>query len=159
MPPTTRRPTTPGTILAERYLAPHEISIAAFARACGVSRKHMSGIVHGHLAINADMAARIAAALGPPRNYGSGCRTPSICSMPRDARPRRTSARGAWRPSHKGMRPWLGRPDNGPGRPARVRSRLHGSRTMPTRTHGPRRWTFAAGWPLTSAADKWLASR
>jgi len=61
---TTRRPSTPGAILAERYLAPHEISIAAFARACGVSRKHMSGIVHGHVAINADMAARIAAALG-----------------------------------------------------------------------------------------------
>jgi antitoxin HigA-1 len=65
----TRRPSLPGAILAELYLAPHEISIAAFAEACGVSRKHMSGIVNGHVAITAEMAARIAAALGTTAQY------------------------------------------------------------------------------------------
>ena len=60
----TRRPSLPGEILSELYLAPNEISIAGFAEACGVTRKHMSRIVHGHAAITAEMAARIAAALG-----------------------------------------------------------------------------------------------
>jgi addiction module HigA family antidote len=65
----TRRPSLPGEILAELYLAPHEISIAAFAEACGVTRKHMSGIVNGHVAITAEMAARIAAVLGTTAQY------------------------------------------------------------------------------------------
>jgi addiction module HigA family antidote len=65
----TRRPSSPGEILAELYLTPHEISIAAFAEACGVTRKHMSGIVNGHVAITAEMATRIAAALGTTAQY------------------------------------------------------------------------------------------
>ena len=65
----TRRPSLPGEILAELYLAPHEISIAAFAEACGVSRKHMSGIVNGHVSITAELAARLAAALGTTAQY------------------------------------------------------------------------------------------
>jgi antitoxin HigA-1 len=65
----TRRPSLPGEILNELYLAPHEISVAAFAEACGVTRKHMSNIVHGHVAITADMAARIAAVLGTSAQY------------------------------------------------------------------------------------------
>jgi addiction module HigA family antidote len=58
-----------GEILAELYLAPREISIAASAEACGVTRKHMSGIVNGHVAITAEMAVRIAAALGTTAQY------------------------------------------------------------------------------------------
>ena len=65
----TRRPSLPGEILVELYLNPHEISIAGFAEACGASRKHMSGIVHGHVAITAEMAARIAATLGTTAQY------------------------------------------------------------------------------------------
>jgi addiction module HigA family antidote len=65
----TRRPSLPGEILVDLYLEPHEISIAAFAVACGVTRKHMSGIVHGHVGITAEMAARIAAALGTTAQY------------------------------------------------------------------------------------------
>jgi addiction module HigA family antidote len=64
-----RRPSLPGEILSELYLAPYEISIAAFAEACGVSRKHMSGIVNGHVAITAEMAARIATVLGTTAQY------------------------------------------------------------------------------------------
>jgi addiction module HigA family antidote len=59
----------PGEILVELYLAPHKISIAAFAEACGVSRKHMSGIVNGHVSITAEMAARLAVALGTTAQY------------------------------------------------------------------------------------------
>jgi addiction module HigA family antidote len=58
-----------GQILAELYLAPHEISIARFAEACGVTRKHMSAIVNGHAAITAEMAARMAAVLGTTAQY------------------------------------------------------------------------------------------
>jgi addiction module HigA family antidote len=65
----TRRPSLPGEILAELYLAPHEISIARFAEACGVTRKHMSSIVNGHAAITAEMAARMAAVLGTTAQY------------------------------------------------------------------------------------------
>lgn len=65
----TRRPSLPGEILVELYLAPHEITIAAFAEACGVTRKHMSGIVHGHVGITAEMATRIATALGTTAQY------------------------------------------------------------------------------------------
>jgi addiction module HigA family antidote len=65
----TRRPSLPGEILAELYLVPHEISIAKFAGACGVTRKHMSQIVNGHSAITAEMATRMAAALGTTAQY------------------------------------------------------------------------------------------
>jgi addiction module HigA family antidote len=65
----TRRPSLPGEILAELYLAPHEISIAKFAEACGVTRKHMSKIVNGHAAITAEMATRMAAVLGTTAEY------------------------------------------------------------------------------------------
>ena len=65
----TRRPSLPGEILAELYLAPHEISIARFAEACGVTRKHMSAIVNGHAAITAEMAARMAAVLGTTAQF------------------------------------------------------------------------------------------
>jgi addiction module HigA family antidote len=60
----TRRPSPPGEILAELYLAPHEIPIAQFAEACGVTRKHMSRIVNGRVLLTPEMATRIATALG-----------------------------------------------------------------------------------------------
>jgi addiction module HigA family antidote len=65
----TRRPSLPGEILAEPYLGPHGVSIAAFAEACGVTRKHMSAIVSGHAAITAEMATRMAAVLGTTAQY------------------------------------------------------------------------------------------
>jgi addiction module HigA family antidote len=63
------RPALPGEILRELYLAPRGVSLAAFAEAAGVSRKHMSQIAHGHSAITAEMAERIAAALGTTAQY------------------------------------------------------------------------------------------
>lgn len=64
-----RRPSLPGEILVELYLAPPNISIAKFAEVVGVSRKHMSAIVIGRAAITADMAARMALALGTTAQF------------------------------------------------------------------------------------------
>jgi antitoxin HigA-1 len=65
----TRRPTPPGEILLELYLAPHNLSIAKFADAVGVTRKHMSAIVHARASITAETATRIAAVLGTTAQY------------------------------------------------------------------------------------------
>jgi len=64
-----RRPTPPGEILAELYLRPRGVSIARFADAAGVTRKHMSGIVNGRAAITAETATRIATVLGTSAQY------------------------------------------------------------------------------------------
>ncbi len=64
-----RRPTAPGQVLAELYLEPHEVSIAKFAEAAGVSRKHMSAIINGRAAITAETATRIATALGTTAQF------------------------------------------------------------------------------------------
>jgi len=64
-----RRPTAPGVILAELYLTPRGVSIAKFAEACGLTRKHMSAIINGRAAITADTATRIAAVLGTTAQY------------------------------------------------------------------------------------------
>lgn len=58
-----RRPTLPGVILKEHYLIPRGISISAFARAVGCSRKHMSRIVNGDVRIEALLAVKIACVL------------------------------------------------------------------------------------------------
>jgi addiction module HigA family antidote len=64
-----RRPTPPGEVLAELYLKPRGVSIAKFAEAVGVSRKHMSAIVNSRAAITAETATRIAMALGTTAQY------------------------------------------------------------------------------------------
>ena len=65
----TRRPTSPGEILFELYLAPHNVPIAKFADAVGVTRKHVSAIVHGRASITAETATRISAVLGTTAQY------------------------------------------------------------------------------------------
>jgi antitoxin HigA-1 len=64
-----RRPTLPGDVLAELYLKPHSISIARFAEAAGVSRKHMSAVINGRASVTAETATRIATALGTSAQY------------------------------------------------------------------------------------------
>ena len=65
----TRRPTLPGEISVALYLAPHDISIAKFAEAVGVSRKHMGDILNGRASVTAETAARMAAVLGTTAQY------------------------------------------------------------------------------------------
>jgi antitoxin HigA-1 len=46
------------------YLKPMRVTIIEAAKALGVTSKHVSGIVNGHVRVTADMAIRLAAALG-----------------------------------------------------------------------------------------------
>ena len=54
-------PPHPGEVLKELWLDPAAVSITAAAEALGISRKHISNIVHGRASITADMALRLAA--------------------------------------------------------------------------------------------------
>ena len=58
-----RPPTLPGAILKEHFLEPRGVTIVAFARAVGCSRKHISRIIHGNARIEAALASKIAAVL------------------------------------------------------------------------------------------------
>ncbi len=57
-------PPHPGLSLRELCLDPLGLSVAAAARVLGVSRKHLSQVVHGHAPISADMAVRLSKAFG-----------------------------------------------------------------------------------------------
>jgi antitoxin HigA-1 len=54
-------PPHPGEVLQE-WLA--NISVTEAAKQLGVTRAHLSRILHGHAGISADMALRLSAALG-----------------------------------------------------------------------------------------------
>ncbi|OSQ41644.1 HigA family addiction module antitoxin [Thalassospira sp. MCCC 1A01428] len=58
-----RRPTHPGKILREHYLAPLSITQIALAKYLGISTKHLSQIVNGHARIDSKLAAKIAKVL------------------------------------------------------------------------------------------------
>lgn len=55
-------PPHPGEVLRDTVLA--EISVSEFARRLGVSRVALSRVVNGRAAVSAEMAIRLAAALG-----------------------------------------------------------------------------------------------
>jgi antitoxin HigA-1 len=57
-----RKPVHPGELLHEEVLKPLNITITQAARALGVSRKTLSGIINGRYPITTDMALRIAKA-------------------------------------------------------------------------------------------------
>lgn len=57
-------PAHPGEVLLDLYLKPLGVSITAAADALGVTRKHVSEIVNGRASVSADMAIRLAGALG-----------------------------------------------------------------------------------------------
>tara|TARA_R110001583_G_scaffold79449_2_gene214585 strand:- start:2375 stop:2701 length:327 start_codon:yes stop_codon:yes gene_type:complete len=59
-----RRPTDPGMILREHYLAPRKILQKDFAGDVEISVKHLSRIINGHARIDPPLAARIAKTLG-----------------------------------------------------------------------------------------------
>lgn len=58
-----RKPNAPGTLLQELFLKPRGISITDFAEAAGVSRKHISNVIHGRARIEAELATRFAMVL------------------------------------------------------------------------------------------------
>ena len=57
-------PAHPGEVLLDLYLKPLGVSLTAAADALGVTRKHVSEIVNGRAPVSADMAIRLAGALG-----------------------------------------------------------------------------------------------
>ncbi len=57
-------PPHPGEALRDTVLADGRISVSEFARKLGVSRVALSRVVNGRSAVSADMALRLAAALG-----------------------------------------------------------------------------------------------
>ena len=57
-------PPHPGEILQETVLADGRISVTDFAEKLSVSRVALSRVVNGRAAVSADMALRLAAALG-----------------------------------------------------------------------------------------------
>lgn len=57
-------PPHPGEVLRDTVLGESGLSVSEFARKLGVSRVALSRIVNGRAAVSADMALRLAAALG-----------------------------------------------------------------------------------------------
>ena len=57
-------PIPPGQLLVSDFLEPRRLSIKALADQIGLTRKHLSNIVHGHVRITPATAARLARALG-----------------------------------------------------------------------------------------------
>ena len=57
-------PPHPGEVLADTVLATNALSVTEFAARLGVSRVALSRVVNGRAAISADMALRLAEALG-----------------------------------------------------------------------------------------------
>lgn len=60
----TRKPLHPGGIIMRECIKPLDVSIAAFARQLGVSRKTLSKIVNERGAVTPDMALRLSRVLG-----------------------------------------------------------------------------------------------
>jgi len=57
-------PPHPGEVLQDTVLAEGGLSVTEFARKLGVSRVALSRVINGRAAVSADMALRLAAALG-----------------------------------------------------------------------------------------------
>ena len=64
-----RRPRAPGYLLATYYLEPRGISVTRFAQAAGLTRKHVSNIIHGHASVTPETAVRFALVLGTEPHY------------------------------------------------------------------------------------------
>ena len=60
----THNPPHPGEVLRELCLAPLNLTVTEAARALGVSRKTLSGILNGRAGISPEMAVRLSLAFG-----------------------------------------------------------------------------------------------
>jgi antitoxin HigA-1 len=65
-------PIHPGVILREEFLQPLGLSAYALARAIGVPRNRITGIVHGERAVTADTALRLARFFGTSPEFWLG---------------------------------------------------------------------------------------
>jgi addiction module HigA family antidote len=64
-----RLPTTPGEMLLQEFMLPHEMSARAPARDLGVPPNRITGIVNGKRAITADTAVLLEKRLGMPGEF------------------------------------------------------------------------------------------
>jgi antitoxin HigA-1 len=55
-------PAHPGEVIRELYLDPLGVSVTAAAKALGISRKHLSQLLNGHMGISPEMAIRLSMA-------------------------------------------------------------------------------------------------
>ena len=62
--PKSRRPTSPGKILAEEFIEPLGMTVTAFAKHIGVGRDRLSEVIHGRRRVTPDTAMRLSLALG-----------------------------------------------------------------------------------------------
>lgn len=60
----TRRPTHPGEMLREDFLADYGLSVAGLAEAAGVSRQSVNELLRGRRAVSPEMALRLARLFG-----------------------------------------------------------------------------------------------
>lgn len=59
-----RRPSHPGTVLRTLFMEPRGIGVADLATTIGVSTKHLSQIVNGHVRLSPEIAARLGRVFG-----------------------------------------------------------------------------------------------
>lgn len=57
-------PAHPGEILKSTYLEPLNLSVSKAAEMLGISRKHLSGFVNGHVSVSPEFALRLQAFTG-----------------------------------------------------------------------------------------------
>jgi addiction module HigA family antidote len=67
--PTRRRPTTPGEMLIEEFLAPLGVTQTAFAERIGVTYPRLNEIVNGKRGVTPDTALRFSRALGTSPDF------------------------------------------------------------------------------------------
>jgi addiction module HigA family antidote len=58
----TRKPTHPGAVILQDYMEPLGLSVTALAAHLGVSRKHLSRVIHEWASVTPGMALRLARA-------------------------------------------------------------------------------------------------
>lgn len=59
---TTRKPTHPGAIIREDYMEPLSLTVTALAAHLGISRKHLSQVLHEKSSVTSGLALRLARA-------------------------------------------------------------------------------------------------
>lgn len=58
----TRKPTHPGAIIRHDYMEPLGLTVTALAAHLGISRKHLSQVIHERAGVRSGMALRLARA-------------------------------------------------------------------------------------------------
>lgn len=62
--PRTRKPTHPGAIILHDYMKPLDLTVTALAAHLGISRKHLSQVIHEWASVTSGLALRLARAFG-----------------------------------------------------------------------------------------------